>query len=456
MTGPRLGDGRVAGVSVDASHVVLLTGATGFVGKVVLEELMRRRAELGIGRVLALVRASDAEHASARLRADVLASRCFEAHAAGWEQRVEALAGDVTRAGLGLAPAARARVAAEVTHVIHCAASVEFNLPLVEASVVNTSGALSALEIARECRRLASFVDVSTAYVAAHPDARAGATLRVEEELAPLPRDPASLYADILAGRGAQERLLRETGHPNTYTLTKCVAEHLVARRGEGLPITLLRPSIVSASERTPSVGWIDSAAAFAGFVAALGSGRLRVVAAKLGARIDVVPCDAVAHRIVEAAFAPPPRGELRIRHAVAGLGGALSLQLCRERITAYFAAHPVRGPGVGIRYVGGPGPGFALAHALHHELPALRDVVRATLARRPALAKAARQLLERQRAINRDFTYFTHATFDFQSSVPLDPPLDPAKYLDVVCQGVSENLLRRPRKRERARAKAS
>lgn len=440
-------------MGADASHVVLLTGATGFVGKVVLEELMRRRAELGVARVLALVRASDAAHAAARLRTDVLGSRCFEAHAPGWQQRVEAIAGDLTRPGLGLSPAARERVAAEVTHVIHCAASVEFNLPLPEATAVNTGGALAALEVARECQRLASFVDVSTAYVTAHPSVRGGGVLRVEEELAPLPRDAASIYADILSGRGWQDQLLRETGHPNTYTLTKCVAEHLVARRGERLPITLLRPSIVSASERTPSVGWIDSAAAFAGFVAALGTGRLRVVAADLGARLDVVPCDAVAHRIVEAAFAPPPRGELRIRHAVAGLSGALPLQLCRERITAYFAANPVRGPGVGIRYVGAPGVGFALAHAVYHELPAARDALRASLARRPALAKAARQLAERQRAINRDFAYFTHATFDFQTSVPLDPPLDPAKYLDLVCEAVSKNLLRRERRRERAKA---
>lgn len=439
--------------AASTQHVVLLTGVTGFVGKVVLEELLRRREELGIGRVLALVRASDPEHADARLRADVISSQCFAAHAPGWEKRVEALAGDLTRPGLGLAANVRERLAAEVTHVIHCAASVEFNLPLAEATAVNTGGALAALDIARECRRLASFVDVSTAYVSAHPNARSGEVLRVEEKLAPMPRDAASTYADILAGRVWEEKLLRDSGHPNTYTLTKCIAEHLVARRGEALPITLLRPSIVSVSERAPRAGWVDSAAAFAGFVALLGSGRLRVVAGDLRARLDVVPCDAVAHRIVEAAFAPPPRGELRIRHAVAGLSGALPIQLCRERISAFFAANPVRGPGVGIRYVGPPGARFSLAHAVHHELPAARDALRATLGRKPALAKAARTLAERQRSTNRDFAYFTHATFDFQSSVPLDPPLDPAKYIDVVCEGVSRNLLRRERKRERAKA---
>jgi thioester reductase-like protein len=437
----------------EAQHIVLLTGATGFVGKVVLEELLRRREELGIARVLALVRASDPEHADARLRADVVSSACFAAHAPGWEKRVDALAGDLTKPGLGLSAGARERVACEVTHVIHCAASVEFNLPLPEASAVNTSGALEALAVARECRRLASFVDVSTAYVTPHPRPRGGAALRVEEQLAPLPRDAASIYADVLAGRVSQARLLADTGHPNTYTLTKCLAEHLLARRGEGLPVTLLRPSIVSASERAPSPGWVDSAAAFAGFVALLGSGRLRVVAGDPNARLDVVPCDAVAHRVVEAAFAPPLRGELRIRHAVAGLAGALPIRLCRERITAYFRRNPTRGPGVSIRYVGAPGALFSLAHATHHELPAARDALLATMAREPHKARAARTLAERQRSTNRDFKYFTHATFDFRSSVPLSPPLDPATYLDLVCDGVSRNLLRRERRRERARA---
>jgi nucleoside-diphosphate-sugar epimerase len=433
-----------------SEHVVLLTGATGFVGKVVLDELLRRRAELGVARVFALVRASGPERADARFRADVVSSACFEAHPPGWEKRVEAIAGDLERPALGLAPGVRERIAAEVTHVIHCAASVAFDLPLAEATAVNTTGALSALELAQQCRRLASFVDVSTAYVAPHPRPRGGGVLHVPEELAPLPRDAGELYADVRAGRAREAALLAETGHPNTYTLTKCIAEHLLARHGAGLPVTLLRPSIVSASRRAPVPGWVDSAAAFAGFVALLGGGRLRVVAGDPHARLDVVPCDAVAERVVDAAFAPPARGELRIRHAVAGLAGALSIALCRERITAHFERNPAGGPRVGIRFVGPHGPLFGLLHALHHELPALGGSLWLSLRGRPERAKAARRLLARQRTTYRDFTYFTHTTFDFATSVPLAPPLDPASYLELVCDGVRRNLLQRERRRDR------
>jgi thioester reductase-like protein len=429
-------------------HVVLLTGATGFVGKLVLEELMRRREELGVARVLALVRASHPEHAALRLRAEVVSSACFAAHAPGWERRVEALAGELTQPALGLAAGVRERIAAETTHVIHCAASVEFDRPLAEATALNTTGALAALELARACRRLSSFLSVSTAYVTPHPRPLHGGVLCVAERLAALPRDAADLYADVLAGRAREAELLAETGHPNTYTLSKCVAEHLLAQRAQGLPVTLLRPSIVSASRALPEPGWIDSAAAFAGFVALLGSGRLRVVAGDPRARLDVVPCDAVAERVVEAAFAPPARGELRIRHAVAGLAGALPIALCRERISAYFERNPVAQARVGIRFVGTRGPLFHLAHALHHELPTLGGSLWTSLRGRPGQAKAARRLLARQRATNRDFSYFTHATFDFATSAPLDPPLDPEAYLDLVCEGVSRHLLRRERRR--------
>jgi thioester reductase-like protein len=429
-----------------APAVVLLTGATGFVGKVVLAELLARREALGVERVLALARAGDPERADARLRVDVLESPGLAGFAPGWEKRVEAVAGDITRPALGLAAETLERVRAEVTHLIHCAASVEFSLPLAEAAAVNTTGALHALELARSCRRLAAWVGVSTAYVTPHPAPWSGAVFRAEEALAPLPHDPERLHAAILAGEAREARLLRETGHPNTYTLTKCLAEHLVVKRAAGLPVTLLRPSIVSASRARPLLGWIDSPAAFAAFVAAVGTGRLRVVAGDLGARLDVVPCDEVAERVVAAAFAPPARGALAIRHAVAGLAGACSIELCRERIVRHFAARPELGA-PRLAYVGRRGPRFHAEHALRHELPGLGAALALRLRGDARRALALRRQLERQRATNRDFAYFTHASFDFQTSAPLAPPLEPEAYLDLVCAGVERHLLRRERR---------
>ena len=421
-----------------APAVVLLTGATGFVGKVVLAELLRRRQELGVERVLALVRAPDPEQADARLRSEILGSACFAAEEPGFEKWVEAVAGDITQPGLGLAGEARERIGADVSHVIHCAASIEFSLPIAEAAAVNAAGALHALELARACRRLASLVVVSTAYVTPHAAPGSRALQRAEETLAPLPFDAEALQPRMLAGAVDAARLLAESGHPNTYTLTKCVAEHLVAARAQGLPVTLLRPSIVSASRARPRPGWIDSPSALAGFVALIGTGNLRVLAGDPRTRLDVVPCDEVAERIVEAAFVPPAPGALRIRHAVAGLDGGLSLALCRERILRHFPDE------ARLAYVGRRDARFHLAHALFHELPGFGASLALRFRRDPRLALALGRLRERQRAVNRDFAYFTHSTFDFRSSRPLQPPLDPASYLDTVCEGVERHLLRR------------
>lgn len=441
--------GRVTAQRSPGGHVVLLTGATGFVGKVVLHELLRRREELGVERILVLLRADGHSSARARLRDKVLQSPCFAAEPHGWERRIDAFAGDVTRPTCGLDVGALARVRSDVTHAIHCAASVEFSLPLPSATDTNVTGALHALELAKSCARIASFVSVSTAYVTPHPRPHERAPFVAHEQLAPLPRDADQLYGAIRAGRMDAKRLLAETGHPNTYTFTKCLAEHLLVRHAGELPLTLLRPSIVSASRFFPMPGWIDSPAALAAFVALVGTGRLRVVAGDPDVRLDIVPCDEVARRAVLTAFSPPSPCAPRIVHAVAGLEGASSLRLCREQIVAHFEAQPDDGR-PRLAWMGRSGARFRLEHGLRHEIPLRAAAAWSVLALRSDRARMALRLLQRQRAIHREFAYFTHATFDFRSSTPLDPPLEPASYLKAVCAGVQRHLLRARSRRTR------
>lgn len=47
--------------------------------------------------------------------------------------------------------------------------------------------------------------------------------------------------------------------HPNTYTLTKQMAEQIVVDYNEKLPICIVRPSIVTAASHEPYAGWIDN-----------------------------------------------------------------------------------------------------------------------------------------------------------------------------------------------------
>src|SRR5207244_9402262 len=48
----------------------------------------------------------------------------------------------------------------------------------------------------------------------------------------------------------------QELGWPNTYTLTKSLAESWIAKHGAGLPIAVVRPAIVETSVAKPFAGW--------------------------------------------------------------------------------------------------------------------------------------------------------------------------------------------------------
>lgn len=45
---------------------------------------------------------------------------------------------------------------------------------------------------------------------------------------------------------------------PNTYTFTKNLAEKIIMINGTGLPIAIVRPSIIFSAVKHPFPGWID------------------------------------------------------------------------------------------------------------------------------------------------------------------------------------------------------
>jgi alcohol-forming fatty acyl-CoA reductase len=425
-------------VVTDTGHEILLTGATGFVGKVVLEALLRRREELGVTRVHLLIRPGADASARERFAAEVERSPCLGRLPAGWTACIDVVEGDLTQPGCGLAPQVHERLAARLTHVLHVAASIDFDLPVAEAEVINVGGSLNVLDLARTARRLERMVSVSTAYVTPHPG---NGVLPVYETLVPLP-SPAAEIRDAIRERTVDTGdLLDETGHPNTYTLTKCLAEHLLVEGRGDVPLSIVRPSIVSASWREPFPGWIDSTAAFGAFVALVATGHLRAVVARPESRIDLVPVDVVARRILDAAFdTATPRDGVPIFFAVGGLAQNPTIEQCRKWLVDFFRRHPIdRRPYV--PYLGPPGPLFRLSDRIHHDL---RVRVAALFSRRAR--RSATKLLERLRYLNHAFPYFTQNTFDFRSKVVKPAVHPPREYVEMVCRGIYRHLSKRKR----------
>ena len=103
----------------------------------------------------------------------------------------------------------------------------------------------------------------------------------------------------------------QELGWPNTYTLTKSLAESLIAKHGDGLPIAIVRPAIVETSVRKPFLGWNEGINTSASLSYLLGT-SFRQLPSNERKRLDVIPVDSVCQGMTLIAAAVVER-----RHAV-------------------------------------------------------------------------------------------------------------------------------------------
>jgi long-chain acyl-CoA synthetase len=91
----------------------------------------------------------------------------------------------------------------------------------------------------------------------------------------------------------AGTRRAKRLGWPNTYTLTKSLAESLLVRYGAGLPIAIVRPSIVETSTEQPFRGWNEGINTSAPLSYLLGT-YFRQLPTNERKCLDMVPVDMV------------------------------------------------------------------------------------------------------------------------------------------------------------------
>ena len=276
---------------------VLLTGATGFVGI----ELLARYLQLTDRDVYVLIRACDDEHARARLEQTLV---CAFGTAAPYLGRVRALAGDITHEGLGLDPDVALEVAAQVSEIVHGAASVSFDLPLGASLTINVEGTRRMLAFAELCALeggLQRFTYISTAYV-----------------------------AGLHRGAFHEDDLDVGQRFRNHYEQSKFEAEILVRETAQRLPITTVRPSIIVGDRRS---GWTSSFNVLYWQLRALAKGSCPMLPARRSAPVDVVSVDYVADAIVALASAPDAAGatfHLTASEDASSIGELLSLAVDR------------------------------------------------------------------------------------------------------------------------------
>ena len=240
---------------------ILITGATGLIGRAVLRNLL---STSGAGRrAYALVR-------------DPRAWGATVASLPHCGQAAIAVAGDITLPGLGLDASTRAELARAVTTVIHCAADTSFSQPLEHARAINTAGTANVLELATEMPSLRRFVHVSTAFV-----------------------------AGAVTGR----ILERDNGAPaawvNAYEQSKYEAEQLV--RVSGTDWVIARPATVVCDSADGGITQIN---AVHRALRLYHHGLASMIPGDESSPVDVVHAEYVARAIAELALRPECAGE--------------------------------------------------------------------------------------------------------------------------------------------------
>ena len=192
---------------------VLLTGATGLLGRYLLRDLVARGTPVAV-----LIRGTGKQSAADRL----------DALTADWDYdlacrapAVHVLEGDLTLPGLGLAPADRRWVAWHCRQVVHNGASLVFHGAdrAADPWLSNVSGTANVLAACRDAG-IGAVHYVSTAYVCGRR------TDTVPEDDAPRP-----------------------VAYRNDYEASKAEAERLV--RASGLAATVYRPAVIVGDSAT-------------------------------------------------------------------------------------------------------------------------------------------------------------------------------------------------------------
>ena len=284
-----------------SGKTVFFTGVTGFVGKVFLWKLLKEFPDLG--GAICLIRTKKGQKPQDRLQKGVLSSECFkplrkQIGEEEWQRRaakVIAVSGDICDDKLGMSEEDYQMVASRTNHIVHMAATVNFDERLDLSVKMNVLGSMRVMALAEKCPNLDAYVHMSTCYV----NYQRHDTV-VRETLYPLPFDAEDMCKYILAQTDPKvielvtNRLLKQYNYPNTYTLTKSIGEHILHRRKGNLPLSIIRPAIVGCAWKEPMPGWVDALTAAGGIFLTAGLGILREMFCKHENKADLVPVDFV------------------------------------------------------------------------------------------------------------------------------------------------------------------
>jgi fatty acyl-CoA reductase len=310
---------------------VFITGASGFLGKAIVEKILREVP--GIGRIYLLIRGSQQQSAQERAMEGVFGSSLFDVlrteHGEHFEsfinEKVQIVEGELTKPMFGLDKSAFAGIASELNLIINSAASVNFREAMDQALEINTLCLNNIVALANyksAPQRVTPVVQVSTCYVnglnkgvmreeVAAPasgliDAIDHDTYAIDKVIAKLQQKIEGIRTRFTNKVKQDQKLIelgisqsRHYGWNDTYTFTKWMGEQLLIQGLGKNNLTLLRPSIIESTISSPVPGWVEGVKVADALIYAYAKGRVSIFPGDDNGLLDVIPVDLVANAVL-------------------------------------------------------------------------------------------------------------------------------------------------------------
>ena len=347
---------------------ILITGTTGFLGKVVLEKLLWEVP--GLEKVILLIRpgkgqALTQEAATSRFKNCIASSRLFDRlrdREPDFEdylkEKIDCFPCDLAEEGLGISDPYRKEICDGLDAIIHVAAEVSWQERVDRSIKINTLATKQLLDCAKSVTPHPHFIYISSAYVNGF---RSGT---VREQLF----DPEKSIANELGGKvpfsieneiefalanskivdaeshstdlyesfkeeAEQQRLagnkidvslkdqietIRQNhvrsqlsdagmkqanlhGWTDTYTFSKAMAEMLLVKHQENVPIAIIRPPGITSAVKEPAKGWLEGFHLVEPLIVGMGKGLIKAFPGLESSLIDTVPVDYVVNLTLSA-----------------------------------------------------------------------------------------------------------------------------------------------------------
>ncbi|XP_045467335.1 fatty acyl-CoA reductase wat-like [Harmonia axyridis] len=277
---------------------VFITGGTGFLGKLLIEKLLRSTS---VSTLYLLVRPKKSKDIATRITnifEDVIFEKLHK-ECPKFMNRIVTIHGDISLPDLGISKTDRQMLVEKVNIIFHVAATMRFDENLKIAYCVNVKGAQGVLNLGKNMKYLKCAMHVSTAYSNAYLDL-------IEEKFYdhPLHYEEVGGMLETMTESEADKHTKRIIGgFPNTYCFTKALAESMIRDTSDKIPIGVFRPSIVISTNKEPIKGWVDNLYGPIGLSVVFTLGLLKVIFCDSVKKANIVPGDMCVAALIAAAW---------------------------------------------------------------------------------------------------------------------------------------------------------